>query len=407
MLVRGENLKKGMVVGIAPILLVIVVLTLAYNVQTVKATGSFQLFNCPTSQHLFRVAWKPDGSYALLVAGIDGHYGAEVFRFDGNSFLLLLNDTSIIIHDLSWNPDGSYALLIVHYFDFDVLNHMYRLVKYDGTNFSTIGEARPCQMRGIAWKPDGSYALIVGGGWQPGEAIWKYDGVTLTGVYNASTVFMRADWKPDGSYALLIEFFGDTFTFDGTALSKVGEHYDAEDLSWSADGSYALITMWESVESSSYLKVWKFDGTSFFDVTYQTGTGNRLYGISSSVNGTLIVGKSGTVLRYDGSIFVMLTQGVYGDLVDVDWKPDGSSALIIGGNTLLLYTPSELVGDINKDGKVDVMDLAIVGKAYGSTPDAPNWNSAADVTGPSYLVPDGKVDIRDLALIAKHFGETY
>ncbi len=63
--------------------------------------------------------------------------------------------------------------------------------------------------------------------------------------------------------------------------------------------------------------------------------------------------------------------------------------------------------DLNQDRKIDIKDLAIAAKAFGTSPGMPNWNPVADITGPVYLVPDGKVDIRDIALIAKHFGETY
>lgn len=61
---------------------------------------------------------------------------------------------------------------------------------------------------------------------------------------------------------------------------------------------------------------------------------------------------------------------------------------------------SNLIGDLNGDGKVDIKDLAIAAKAYGSSPGMPNWNPIADMNG------DLKVDIKDLATIAKHYGET-
>jgi len=61
---------------------------------------------------------------------------------------------------------------------------------------------------------------------------------------------------------------------------------------------------------------------------------------------------------------------------------------------------SGLIGDLNGDGKVDIKDIAIVAKAYGSYPGDPNWNPVADVNG------DGKVDIKDIAAVAKHYGET-
>jgi hypothetical protein len=57
------------------------------------------------------------------------------------------------------------------------------------------------------------------------------------------------------------------------------------------------------------------------------------------------------------------------------------------------------LGDINGDGKVDIGDVAIAAKAFGSHVGWPRWNPDADVNG------DGVVSIMDIALIAKHFGQ--
>ncbi len=55
--------------------------------------------------------------------------------------------------------------------------------------------------------------------------------------------------------------------------------------------------------------------------------------------------------------------------------------------------------DINRDGKIDILDLATVAHAFGSYPGHPRWNPDADVN------EDEKVDIKDIAIVASHFGE--
>lgn len=85
----------------------------------------------------------------------------------------------------------------------------------------------------------------------------------------------------------------------------------------------------------------------------------------------------------------------------------------LGSNCTVFVT--HLIGDINNDGKVDIRDVRLVAKAYGSfgpdyfypgSPASSNWNPACDLTG-SNGVSDGKVDIRDMELIAANFGQHY
>jgi hypothetical protein len=57
-------------------------------------------------------------------------------------------------------------------------------------------------------------------------------------------------------------------------------------------------------------------------------------------------------------------------------------------------------GDLIKDNAIDMRDIIMALRAFGSTPGAPNWNPNAD------LNKDGKVDIKDLILIVRLFGQT-
>lgn len=59
------------------------------------------------------------------------------------------------------------------------------------------------------------------------------------------------------------------------------------------------------------------------------------------------------------------------------------------------------IGDINYDGKVDMKDIAMVSRAFGSYPGYGPWNPICDVNN------DGKVDLKDVAIVSKGFGWTY
>jgi hypothetical protein len=57
------------------------------------------------------------------------------------------------------------------------------------------------------------------------------------------------------------------------------------------------------------------------------------------------------------------------------------------------------LGDVNGDGRVDLKDLVIVAKAYGSSMGNSNWNVNADIDG------DGTVSYRDVAILQAYFGQ--
>ena len=75
-------------------------------------------------------------------------------------------------------------------------------------------------------------------------------------------------------------------------------------------------------------------------------------------------------------------------------NPDGdlSSPLVENGEVI---EPAQLVGDVNKDGVVNILDLVLVGSNFGQT-----GENRADVN------EDGVVNIVDLVLVAGAFGNT-
>jgi hypothetical protein len=58
-------------------------------------------------------------------------------------------------------------------------------------------------------------------------------------------------------------------------------------------------------------------------------------------------------------------------------------------------------GDLNMDGKVDMKDVAIATKAFGSYPGHERWNPVADES------EDGKIDVFDIALTCRNYGKKY
>jgi len=60
-----------------------------------------------------------------------------------------------------------------------------------------------------------------------------------------------------------------------------------------------------------------------------------------------------------------------------------------------------ILGDVDGDGKVEMKDLVLLAKAYGSRPGDPNWNFMADMDNNNF------VGLLELVIIAKNYGQHY
>jgi parallel beta-helix repeat protein len=70
-------------------------------------------------------------------------------------------------------------------------------------------------------------------------------------------------------------------------------------------------------------------------------------------------------------------------------------------NYPLMHPYRVLIGDLNHDGTIDIVDIILVAIAFGTYPNHSRWNPEAD------LNQDGKIDIYDLVLVAQNYGKTY
>ncbi len=81
----------------------------------------------------------------------------------------------------------------------------------------------------------------------------------------------------------------------------------------------------------------------------------------------------------------------------VSWETTNISTYTFN---ILIKTLDSLPGDLNNDGTVNIKDIAIFVKLFGTTPASPQWNPNADLNG------NLKIDMRDIALAVQAFGNT-
>lgn len=82
-----------------------------------------------------------------------------------------------------------------------------------------------------------------------------------------------------------------------------------------------------------------------------------------------------------------------------DWNKGNFTISV--GNCLISWLFVTIPGDIDGDHKVDMRDIGVAARAFGSTPDDPKWSPNADINN------DGRIDMRDLGIAARNFGQIW
>jgi hypothetical protein len=128
----------------------------------------------------------------------------------------------------------------------------------------------------------------------------------------------------------------------------------------------------------------------YASISASSFSGNAtLASLTFEVAGGSMDGSNCTLDLYD--IFLVNPEAeIIGDWYYKDSPNDGYVTCML----------TNVTGDINNDGIVDIVDIVIVALAFGSTPEDPHWNPIAD------LNQDNIIDIVDIVLVAIHFGET-
>jgi hypothetical protein len=295
-----------------------------YSVNITATTGSIAHSTSVT----VTITSNAPSSYALIVS-----YEGFVYRYYQNGTLKLFGQpVTTQLRAVAWKPDGSYALIV---------GDSAVLIKYDGTRLTTIPTSLSTAtiFLSVAWRPDGSYALI---GTSAGVLL-EYDGTSVTQITTPYNQYFRAiAWNPSGTQALIVGYSGQVFLFQSTgqiSLLSSGTSVGLDAVAWNPSGAYALISGDGGV-------VLRYNGTSFQALNtagvYSSTLRVRYISWDPSGSQALLVGDSGLALRYDGSSLSALPVLTSSILYSVSWS--AGTAYIAGGNgTILTYSGGTLM----------------------------------------------------------------
>jgi hypothetical protein len=135
-----------------------------------------------------------------------------------------------------------------------------------------------------------------------------------------------------------------------------------------------------NVVAENYIGIARYYGSYPIDnvtVINNQFVNNTLYDILSDFPATYInntvTSNAKLVIQDTGAMFIE-TRTITGDLI--------------------------IPGDINSDCKIDIGDIAIIAKAYGSSKGSTNWNPEADV------IKDDVIDLKDISYTSRNYGFT-
>ena len=218
---------------------------------------------------------------------------------------------------------------------------------------------------------------------------WIYGNITADPGLDKGPSIMQAEderiwvaWASDrtGDYEIFCKTYDGFSWSNATQLTNSTNSDSGPSIFQTIDGTIWLF--WQSREDKPtatgdiYYKFSTDNGTSWSDRVQFTTDNNE--DVWPAVTQT-----------HDTRIWVVWTSN-RADQPDGNWD---------------IYYRTSLVGDITgpggyPDGVVDIFDLNKAGKAYGSVVGEPEYDSDVD------LNKDGRVDMRDIALIGKNYGST-
>ncbi|MGD0160620.1 MAG: dockerin type I domain-containing protein [Candidatus Bathyarchaeia archaeon] len=310
--------------------------------------------------------WWDQGSSHSFVFGSPLEVNAsEQYVWNSTSGLSTLQSGSLTV-TASGNVDGNY--MVQYQVTFDQVgvgsDFVGSVVLIDGVNYSRTQLPAPFWYDGGSTHSFAFQTPLVGG-----TATYDWNSTTGLSTLQSASINVAGPGNVTGFYATSLQGVVVTNT---TAPSWTYQDilvipHDCVNISVSVQNTGA-----------SAEEVWV---TLFYDIAANKTVGAYPVLLESGENYTLI--------------FVWNTAwvpcGNY-TLTAVVATPTSSNTFTVGNIVV------RIVGDVNSDGRVDVKDIALVARAFGSKPGSINWNPAADVNG------DGVVNMKDIALIARYFG---
>ena len=365
------------------------------NTLAIASGVDIHLWEVSTSTHItltghtdrvYRVLFSPDG-YTLASGSSDGTIRLWDVSTGDNIKIIPVHPYGIV----SFSPDGrilaSGSGNEVHLFDVST-----------GMPIRKLRGGHACNINSVAFSPDGR-TLATG---NSTDTIFLFDVSTRTHIKTLTGHTSQVEsvaFSPDGN-TLASRGFGkegirlwDVST--RTHLQTLTGHTERVwSIAFSPDGNTLASGSWDDT-----IRLW--DAHTGTHIRTLTGHNYHVDSVAFSPDGTTLASGSSdyTIRLWDVStgMPIKTLTGHTGSVDSVAFSPDGNTLVSESRDgTLLLWelnpTRTEVWGDVNKDGVVNITDLTLVASNYGAKGENP-----ADVNG------DGVVNTKDFLIVAVAF----
>jgi hypothetical protein len=291
-----------------------------YDLLAYSGSSLYNLGNLPqlvrtatTSVGYHVIQWDSAMDTALIVG-----YNDALVRYASGSLTILSTGlaSSIGLDGVAWMPSSNFALISAD------SGH---LLSYNGGSISAVSSGTSQTLSKVAWSPSGAYALIAG---NAGTLLkYTYSGGTVTSLSTGTKQNLEGvDFSPDGSIAIIDGTGGLVLKYTASngaisTLSGVGNSYQFQDVKFSSDGVYALLTSQNNARGE--LVEWTTSSMVFTNVTGSSNTANQI------------------AFSQDDSYAYVTTTGGY--LLKVLYNANGGSQIPLSDNRLrgiAFYSPS-------------------------------------------------------------------
>jgi len=286
------------------------------------------------------------------------HYGSgSIWTYSGSS----ITEVTSMVEDFyplatAWAPDDSYAVIVGYEFDWD----LYYKNKWDDDN-DNDDDYQSWEKRGailkyqnglVSIQYQNQYSCLTGISWQPGGDFALITGYTTT--FMEREYSYESTWGQRYRYTSWLEYTSQVLKYDQSGLTRLScpdQKTPLTTIEWR--GSHSAIISGNRYYEYIWVYSYDWDRDGYVN---EDENDDYMKAVDNRVVYTPLIEYSEDGNRFECSHYRFNDKSIY----DIAYSPDGTYALLLGGDdTLVKYSP-KLEPPVMKDDLGDTATIPIL-----------------------------------------------